>query len=46
VVTPGRLDQEVVDPREQARSYWEGTCEVSGSAAGRAYVELVGYCRE
>jgi predicted secreted hydrolase len=24
--------------------YWEGAATVSGSAAGRAYVELVGYC--
>jgi len=23
--------------------YWEGACEVSGSAGGRAYVELVGF---
>ncbi len=24
--------------------YWEGTSSVTGSAAGRAYVELTGYC--
>lgn len=45
-VIPGRLDQEVVDTREQARSYWEGTCAVTGDATGRAYVELAGYCRD
>jgi predicted secreted hydrolase len=24
--------------------YWEGVCEVTGAARGRAYVELTGYC--
>lgn len=46
VVTPARADQEVIDSRMQSRSYWEGACAVSGDAAGRAYVELTGYCRD
>lgn len=25
--------------------YWEGACSVSGNTAGKAYVELNGYCR-
>jgi len=24
--------------------YWEGACSVQGSVAGKAYVELNGYC--
>ena len=33
--------QELVSIHE---TYWEGAATVSGDAAGRAYIELVGYC--
>ena len=40
-LTPLADDQEMhADPIP----YWEGAATVSGSATGRAYVELVGYC--
>jgi predicted secreted hydrolase len=40
-ITPALEDQEVQDP---AQKYWEGASTVTGSATGRAYVELNGYC--
>lgn len=41
VVTPLVDDQEMVN---DYKTYWEGTCAVTGDATGRAYVELAGYC--
>ncbi len=43
VVTPLLEDQEFLAPHSTWNYYWEGACRVSGSAAGRAYVELTGY---
>ncbi len=42
MVTPVMEDQEV---DALVVRYWEGMAEVSGDSAGRAYVELNGYCR-
>jgi len=42
-VTPLLEDQEFVATASTGNYYWEGTCRVEGSAAGRAYVELTGY---
>lgn len=49
-VTPVMRDQELDTRGTTMIVYWEGACEVSGTAAesevkGRAYVELVGYDR-
>ncbi len=41
VVTPYLADQEVYNDNN---TYWEGASAVSGDSAGRAYVELAGYC--
>ncbi len=41
VVSPVMPDQEVY---KSMPIYWEGAATVSGSATGRAYVELSGYC--
>ncbi len=43
VVTPLLEDQEFLAPHSTWNYYWEGACSVSGSAAGRAYVEMTGY---
>ncbi|MBT4511618.1 MAG: hypothetical protein HOC20_05350 [Chloroflexi bacterium] len=40
ILSPVMEDQEVVS---SYKVYWEGACEVSGDATGRAYVELTGY---
>ncbi|WP_394836299.1 hypothetical protein LVJ94_05270 [Pendulispora rubella] len=40
-IRPALDDQEVVSIGQR---YWEGASIVSGSATGRAYVELTGYC--
>jgi predicted secreted hydrolase len=40
-VTPVRADQELAN---EMKTYWEGAALVSGTATGRAYVELAGYC--
>jgi len=40
-LTPLTDDQET---QAEPIPYWEGAATVSGSATGRAYVELVGYC--
>ncbi len=40
-LSPLTEDQEML---AQPVPYWEGATTVSGSATGRAYVELVGYC--
>ena len=42
-ITPLIRDQEFVASSSTGTRYWEGDCGVSGSAAGRAYVELTGY---
>ena len=42
-VTPVLADQELQVP-ELGMSYWEGAATVAGTSAGRAYVELTGYC--
>lgn len=39
-LTPVMADQEFVS---HYKVYWEGACEVSGNATGRAYVEMTGY---
>jgi predicted secreted hydrolase len=41
-VTPVLPDQEL---STATPVYWEGPCTVAGTVAGRAYVELTGYCR-
>jgi predicted secreted hydrolase len=41
-ITPALLDQELPDSQP---IYWEGAATVSGSAKGRAYVELNGFCK-
>ena len=41
VVAPVMADQEVY---KSTPIYWEGASTVTGSATGRAYVELSGYC--
>ncbi len=43
VVTPLLEDQEFLAPYSTWNYYWEGACRVTGSAAGRAYVEMTGY---
>ncbi len=43
VVTPLLEDQEFLAPHSTWNYYWEGTCRVTGTAAGRAYVEMTGY---
>ncbi len=45
LVTPLATDQEFTGAGLFGGAYWEGTCAVEGSAAGRAYVELTGYGR-
>ena len=42
-ITPLIRDQEFVASSSTGTHYWEGDCRVSGSADGRAYVELTGY---
>ncbi len=42
-VSPLLQDQEFVGMNSTGNYYWEGTCSVTGTAAGRAYVELTGY---
>jgi len=42
-ITPLIEDQEFQGSAITGTNYWEGTCSVAGTAAGRAYVELVGY---
>ncbi len=49
-IEPVLPDQEVAVTHSLRDSYWEGKCRVSGTIGGepsngRAYVELVGYCR-
>lgn len=43
MVTPLIENQEFQGSAITGNHYWEGTCSVTGTAAGRAYVELVGY---
>jgi predicted secreted hydrolase len=42
-LTPMIQDQELVAASSTGNYYWEGDCAVTGSATGRAYVELTGY---
>jgi predicted secreted hydrolase len=42
-VTPLIVDQEFIGTGTTGNSYWEGTCRIEGTAAGRAYVEMTGY---
>jgi predicted secreted hydrolase len=42
-VTPLIEDQEFLATRSTGNYYWEGACQVEGTAEGRAYVELTGY---
>ncbi len=42
-ITPLIEDQEFIASSSTGNYYWEGDCEVTGSATGRAYVELTGY---
>ncbi len=42
-VTPLIQDQEFIGTYSTWNYYWEGTCAISGSMTGRAYVELTGY---
>lgn len=41
-ITPTVADQEM-RPRHESAIYWEGSCNVTGTAAGKAYVEMTGY---
>lgn len=41
-VTPTLADQEM-RPRHESAIYWEGSCNVTGTIAGKAYVEMTGY---
>jgi len=41
-ITPTVADQEM-RPRHESAIYWEGSCDVAGTAAGKAYVEMTGY---
>ena len=43
-VTPVLEDQEIHNARDPSTTYWEGASRVTGDGAGRAYVELTGYC--
>lgn len=45
-ITPTIEDQEFIGSYSLWNRYWEGACRVTGSATGRAYVELTGYQRE
>ena len=40
-LSPVMEDQEIGNPY---KTYWEGAATVSGSATGRAYIELTEYC--
>jgi predicted secreted hydrolase len=42
-IIPSFKDQEIKSEETTGVTYWEGRCLVSGSEAGSAYVELVGY---
>ncbi len=42
-ITPLIEDQEFIASSSTGNYYWEGDCAVTGSATGRAYVELTGY---
>ena len=42
-VSPLLRDQEFIGLNSTGNYYWEGTCSVTGTASGRAYVELTGY---
>lgn len=42
-IDPFLRDQEFIAPHTTGNYYWEGACRVSGSARGRAYVEMTGY---
>ena len=44
-VTPVMENQEIHNVRDPSTTYWEGASLVTGDGVGRAYVELVGYCR-
>ncbi len=49
VVTPFYPQQEIIVPEVAGAlvvgdRYWEGAAAVSGSARGRAYIEMMGYC--
>jgi len=41
-ITPTNADQEM-RPRHESAIYWEGSCDVKGTVAGKAYVEMTGY---
>jgi len=41
-ITPTVADQEM-RPRHESAIYWEGSCNVAGTIAGKAYVEMTGY---
>ena len=43
LITPLLEHQEIVAYRSTGNRYWEGTCAVSGTGTGRAYVEMTGY---
>lgn len=43
VVEPLLADQELRVKESSTMAYWEGSCRVTGSHTGRAYVELTGY---
>jgi predicted secreted hydrolase len=43
VIIPLVKEQEFIATHSSGNYYWEGTCKVTGSASGRAYVELTGY---
>ncbi len=42
-IDPLVKDQEFIATRSTGNYYWEGSCIVQGTAAGRAYAELTGY---
>jgi predicted secreted hydrolase len=42
-VTPLIEDQELIVTSTTWNSYWEGTCAVTGTVPGKAYVEMTGY---
>lgn len=42
-IDPFLQDQEFIALHTTGNYYWEGACRVSGSARGRAYVEMTGY---
>ncbi|MEE9524844.1 MAG: lipocalin family protein [Thermodesulfovibrionales bacterium] len=45
-VKPQIDDQELIVTSTTLNTYWEGTCTVTGTVSGRAYIEMTGYERD